>query len=93
MIVNLVPKGLIVELTDSLLRGLVPFHSLGHDYYVLDKGSITERGRRTRQAWRIGTPIRVTVTRIDRARRQADFALADADHPRHLVVSKREINR
>lgn len=78
VIVNLVPKGLIVELTDSLLRGLIPFHSLGGDYYVLDEGGVMARGRRTRRIWRIGTPVRVTITRIDQARRQADFALADA---------------
>ena len=69
--------GLVVELPDALITGLVHVSSLRDDFYVFDAAQRRLVGRRNRHRYSIGDNINVYVARVDRFKRQIDFALAD----------------
>lgn len=75
LIVTLVPKGLIVEVFDTLQRGLVAFAALNDDYYQLAEDRCSAVGRRSRKVWRLGQPVEVELVRVDTVRRQVDFRM------------------
>ena len=76
-IVDIRNYGLVIELPDVLLSGLVHISALTDDFYVFDGGQRRLIGRRTRKRFAIGDEVRVFVARVDRFKRQIDFALAD----------------
>jgi ribonuclease R len=69
--------GLVIELPDVLLSGLIHISALADDFYVLDPSQRRLVGRRTRKRFALGDEVRVFVARVDRFKRQIDFALAD----------------
>jgi ribonuclease R len=69
-------KGLIVELCDSLQRGLLPFNSLRNDYYQVNAARTHVQGKRRGGGWKIGQTIAVRLERVDIANRWLDFSLA-----------------
>jgi ribonuclease R len=69
--------GLVIELPDVLVSGLVHISTLADDFYVFDSAQRRLIGRRTRKRFSIGDELRVFVARVDRFKRQIDFALAD----------------
>ena len=73
LIVALTPRGLIVELLETLQRGLVPFASLGDDYFQLSDDRCRAIGRRTKAGWRLGQDLEVELVRVDTVRRLVDF--------------------
>jgi ribonuclease R len=84
VIVSMIPKGLIVELSDSLQQGLLPFSSMFDDTYVMSQERNRAVGRRRRKTWALGDRIAVCLARIDTARRLVDFSMpADEDMPPH----------
>jgi ribonuclease R len=74
-IVGMTPKGLFVELEDSLQRGLVPFHSFPDDFYRINRERTEARGRRSRSVWSIGQRVEVELARVDATRRFVDFRM------------------
>jgi ribonuclease R len=78
LIVSLVPKGIIVELAESLQRGLIPFASMHDDVYVVNPLRHCATGRRHRKTWRIGQSVQVGIVRVDTPRRLVDLALWQA---------------
>lgn len=68
-------KGLIVELCDSLQRGLLPFNSLRNDYYQVNAARTHVQGKRHGGGWKIGQTIAVRLERVDTANRWLDFSL------------------
>jgi len=75
-IVNLTPKGLIVELVETLQRGMVPYASIHDDHYVLTRDRSCARGRRRRREFPLGQQLDVYLARVDETRRLVDFTLA-----------------
>ncbi|HPG01066.1 MAG TPA: ribonuclease R [Kiritimatiellia bacterium] len=73
LIVSVTPKGLIVELIDTLQRGLLPFSSLIDDYYVAHPDRTHAVGRRHRKKWTIGQRLNVLLAKVDATRRLVDF--------------------
>jgi len=73
------PFGAFVELRDVFVEGLVHVSALGDDFYELVEAQHLLRGRRTRRTFRVGDPLRVTVTGVSIERRQVEFALADGE--------------
>ncbi len=73
--------GLVVELPDALLTGLIHVSSLRDDFYAFDAAQRRLIGRRTRRRYSIGDHIQVYVSRVDRFKRQIDFAVADEVRP------------
>jgi len=68
--------GLMVELPDALITGLVHVSSLMDDFYVFEPTRRRLVGRRSRKRFSIGDNVRVFVARVDPFKRQIDFAIA-----------------
>ncbi len=68
--------GLMVELPDALITGLVHVSSLMDDFYVFEPTRRQLIGRRSRKRFSIGDNVRVFVARVDPFKRQIDFAIA-----------------
>jgi ribonuclease R len=69
--------GLLVELPDVLLTGLVHVSSLTDDFYTFDAAQRRLIGRQSRRRFSVGDQLRVFVARVDVFKRQVDFAIAD----------------
>jgi ribonuclease R len=69
--------GLLVELPDVLLTGMVHVSSLTDDFYVFDPARRRLTARRSKKSFAAGAKLRVYVARVDRFKRQIDFAIAD----------------
>ena len=76
--------GLLLELPDVLLTGLVHVSSLTDDFYVFHPTQRQLIGRQSRRRFSVGDRLRVFVARVDAFKRQVDFALANG------MASKRE---
>jgi ribonuclease R len=81
--------GLVIELPDVLASGLIHISSLTDDFYVFDAVQRRLIGRRTRRRYSIGDEVRVFVARVDRFKRQIDFALAEQPSPRSRPRKRR----
>jgi ribonuclease R len=74
--------GLLVELPDVLLTGLVHVSSLKDDFYVFHPAQRRFIGRQSRRRFSVGDQLRVFVARVDVFKRQVDFAIADEPTPK-----------
>ena len=70
--------GLVVELPDALVTGVVHVSTLGDDFYRFDAAQRRLVGRRTNKRYKVGDQIRVFVARVDTFKQQIDFAIADS---------------
>src|SRR5438045_1645216 len=68
--------GLMVELPDALVTGLVHVSSLTDDFYWFDSARRQLIGRRSRKRFSVGDELSVFVVRVDAFKRQVDFAIA-----------------
>src|SRR5437899_1755797 len=68
--------GLMVELPDALLTGLVHVSSLTDDFYLFEPARRQLIGRRSRKRFGVGDDVSVFVARVDAFKRQVDFAIA-----------------
>jgi ribonuclease R len=73
--------GIFVLLDEYYVEGLVHVNSLMDDYYLLREKEYALIGERTGRRFRLGDPLRVTVSRVDRLERKIDFILAPEVHP------------
>ncbi|HEX4638436.1 MAG TPA: ribonuclease R [Chthoniobacterales bacterium] len=69
--------GLVVELPDALVTGVVHVSTLEDDFYRFDAAQRRLVGRRTNKRFKVGDTVRVFVARVDMFKRQIDFAIAD----------------
>ena len=69
--------GLVVELPDALVTGVVHVSTLEGDFYRFDAAQRRLIGRRSNRRYSIGQEIRVFVARVDTFKQQIDFAIAD----------------
>src|SRR3954468_10317981 len=69
--------GLLVELPDVLLTGLIHVSSLTDDFYTFNPAQRRLVGRQSRRRFSVGDQLRVLVARVDVFKRQVDFAIAD----------------
>src|SRR5213075_210153 len=70
--------GLMVELPDALVTGLIHISSLTDDFYVFEPARRQLIGRRARKKFKVGDDLSVFVARVDVFKRQVDFAIAPA---------------
>src|SRR5881392_1937354 len=75
-IVDVRNYGLVVELPDALVTGLVHVSSLANDFYSFEPTQRRLIGRRSRKRFSVGDEVRVFVVRVDAFKRQVDFAIA-----------------
>jgi ribonuclease R len=76
VIVDVRSYGLLVELPDLLLTGMVHVSSLVDDFYTFDPVRLRFVGRRTKKALQIGNKLNVIVSRVDVYKQQIDFHTA-----------------
>lgn len=69
--------GIFVELTDSLVEGMVHVRDLQDDYYIYDEKHYALKGRRPGKQYRLGDPLNVKVVRVNPEEHQIDFTLID----------------
>ncbi len=77
IVVDVKNFGLVIELPDALLTGLVHVSSLQDDFYRFDAAQRRLIARRSNRRYSVGDEVKVFVARVDRFKRQIDFALAD----------------
>src|SRR5215471_3263651 len=77
-VVDIRNYGLMVELPDALLTGLVHVTSLTDDFYMFEPARRQLIGRRSRNRFKVGDDLSVFVARVDVFKRQVDFAIAPA---------------
>ena len=70
--------GLMVELPNALVTGLIHVSSLTDDFYVFEPARRQLIGRRSRKRFSVGDKLSVFVARVDVFKRQVDFAIAQA---------------
>src|SRR5213594_1025425 len=87
-IVDVRNYGLVVELPDALITGLVHVSSLADDFYLFEPARRQLVGRRSRKRFRIGDEVSVFVARVDAFKRQVDFAIALASEARRTPRRK-----
>src|SRR5439155_11118887 len=75
-VVDIRNYGLMVELPDALVTGLIHISSLTDDFYVFEPARRQLIGRRSRKKFSIGDELSVYVARVDTFKRQVDFAIA-----------------
>ncbi len=71
--------GLFVQLTDSLVEGLLHVERLGNDYFDFVPARFELRGRSHGRAFRLGDSLRVRIDRVDTTLQRVDLSLADAE--------------
>jgi ribonuclease R len=67
--------GLIIELPDLLVTGLIHLSSLEDDFFSFDAARRQLVGRRTKMTFRTGDHLEVRVSRVDPFKQQVDFAI------------------
>src|SRR5437763_98462 len=77
-IVDVRNYGLMVELPDALITGLIHVSSLTDDFYVFEPARRQLIGRRSRKRFSVGGELSVFVARVDLFKRQVDFAIVTA---------------
>jgi ribonuclease R len=75
-IVDVRNYGLMVELPDALVTGLIHVSSLMDDFYLFEPARRQLIGRRSRKRFSVGDELSVFVVRVDGFKRQVDFAIA-----------------
>jgi ribonuclease R len=76
-IVSIKGKGLIVELPDSLQRGMVTFASITSDWLEANSDMTQAKTRGGKVRYTIGDEVEIVLAKVDTARGFIDFVLAD----------------
>jgi ribonuclease R len=74
--------GLLLELPDILLTGLVHVSSLTDDFYIFHPTQRQLIGRQSRRRFSVGDQLRVFVARVDSFKGQVDFAIVNGIQPK-----------
>ena len=80
-IISLNPKGLIVELSESLQQGMLPYYSLGRDRFILSGDGHSAAAHRG-SAYRLGQSIEVGLAAVDEHLKRVDFFLPGTERTR-----------
>jgi ribonuclease R len=84
--------GLLIELPDVLLTGLIHISSLKDDFYTFHPAQRRLSGRQSRRRFSVGDQLSVYVARVDIFKRQVDFAISEDAAPKQSR-RKREPSR
>ena len=73
MIQEVRSSGLVVQLPEFVIQGMVPMSGLQGDLFVFNPQRLELQGQRTRVTLRAGQTLQVEVARVDLGRQQVDF--------------------
>jgi ribonuclease R len=76
IITDVRPRGFFIELEESMTFGFVSADELDDDYYTPNATGTALVGRRHKRKYELGSRLDVVVKKVDRFRRQIDFAPA-----------------
>ena len=76
IITDVKKHGLFIELVDSQAFGFVHISNLGKDMFFISSNEQNIVGKRTKQIFSLGQKIKVNVLKVDRFKRQLDFAIS-----------------
>ncbi len=76
-VVSIKGKGMIVELPDSLQRGMVTFASITSDWLEVNDNMTQAKTRGGKVRYTIGDEVKVALAKVDTARGFVDFVMAD----------------
>ncbi|HVF70557.1 MAG TPA: ribonuclease R [Chthoniobacterales bacterium] len=85
--------GLLVELPDVLMTGMIHVSSLTDDFYKFDPAQRRLIGRQSRRRFSVGDSLRVYVARVDMFKRQVDFAIAEESRAKKTPATQRRPGR
>jgi ribonuclease R len=93
VIVEVRNYGLLVELPEVVLTGLIHVSSLQDDFYGFDPVRRRLVGRQSKRQLAVGEVVKVVVARVDLFKRQADFAIVGEPPRKSGRVSARRSRR
>ncbi len=70
--------GLLVELNEIRCEGQIPICNLGNEYFDWSEKNFTLTGRKTKQLFRLGDPIKVKVVYVSLVQKEIWFGLAES---------------
>lgn len=65
--------GIYVEITESMIEGMIRLRDLNDDYYILDQQNFQIVGRHRRKKYRIGDNVKVKVHKVNTENRWIDM--------------------
>ena len=82
--------GIYAEINDNKCEGMISLGSLHDDYYYLDEDNYQVIGRRYGNTYRMGSPVKIKVLKVDMYRKQIDFELVsdEPEKPRFVQPKK-----
>ena len=69
--------GLLVELPEAMMTGLVPVSTMDDDFYIFDATRSRLLGKGTGRVLKAGDLLRVQVARVDPFKQQIDFRMVN----------------
>lgn len=84
--------GIFVGL-DNGVEGLVRVDTMDDDEYVYQENTMTLKGRFSGTTYAMGMPVKVTLVRADKERREVDFILGEIHSPLNLERKRRSGSR
>lgn len=77
IISGIIAGGIFVELKDNKCEGFVPVIKLGYDTFIFDENKFTLQAKSSDLIYRFGDAIKVIVVKVDLAKKQIEFELAE----------------
>ncbi len=68
--------GIFVEIKENRCEGMVRLRDMEDDYYYLDEDNFRVIGHNTRLEYKLGSPVRIRIKRVDFLKKELDFELA-----------------
>lgn len=84
--------GIFVGL-DNGVEGLVHVDSMDDDEYIYQEDTMTMKGRFSGTTYAMGMPVRVTLVKADKERREVDFILGEIHSPLNLEKKTRSSSK
>jgi len=67
--------GMVVDLPDYMIGGLIHVSALDDDFYLFDPAKGRFVGRRRKRVYKVGDEVKVRVSRVDIFKQQVDFCI------------------
>lgn len=78
---------------DNGVEGLVHIDSMDDDEYIYQEDTMTLKGRFSGTTYSMGMPVRVTLVKADKERREVDFIMGEIHSPLNLEKKTRSSTR
>ncbi|MDR0660002.1 MAG: ribonuclease R [Prevotellaceae bacterium] len=82
--------GIYVELSDTIIEGMVSVREMKDDYYYFDEEEYSMVGRSSHKRYTLGDKVRIKVLRANMERKQLDFSVVVEDAEKDFVIRRTE---